>query len=92
MKTKTIWLTAFVACLLANGLQAQSWSELTARQQRQLSDFQPFWSQLPDNRKTQLVRSAEQISRMSAANRRRLVDSMRQANGAANPSGNNASP
>lgn len=76
-----------VALLFSAILQAQSWSELSERQQRQLSDFQSFWSQLPDSRKTQLVRSAEQISRMSPANRRRLVDSVRQANGADAPSG-----
>lgn len=70
-----------VTLLFAGVAQAQSWSELNARQQRQLSDFQSIWAQLPDNRKGQLLRSAEQISRMSPANRRKLIESMRQAAG-----------
>lgn len=73
--------TGLAALLLVSGLQAQSWSELNARQQAQLSDFQSIWARLPDNRKAQLVRSAEQITRMSLANRRKLVESMTQAAG-----------
>ena len=84
--------TMLIVLLFAGGLHAQTWSELNARQQSQLSDFQSIWASLPDNRKSQLIRSAEQISRMSPANRRKLVDSMSLAagvNGASSGQNNN---
>ena len=70
---------ALSTVLFANLALAQSWSELNASQQQQLSDFQAIWAQLPDPRRAQLLASAEQIARMSPANRKKLVDSMTQA-------------
>ncbi len=81
MKTPA-FLKALLAgsVLLVGGLShAQDWSELSARQQQQLQDFQGIWSELDQNRKRELINSASQISRMSPANRQRLVDSMRRS-------------
>jgi hypothetical protein len=76
---------SFYSSLLLSGLLfaqagfAQDWSDLSARQQRQLEDFRGIWSQLDGNRKRQLIGSAEQISRMTPANRRKLFNSMQRS-------------
>lgn len=73
----TILLTLLVSSLLASSaVLAQAWSELSDQQQQQLSDFRVIWQDLDEDDRRQLIRSAEQINRMSPANRRKLVQSM----------------
>lgn len=53
-----------------------AWSDLSATEKKQLSDFQSAWSGLSEDRKNQLKSNAEQISRMPEASRDRLIQNL----------------
>ena len=56
------------------------WTELPEVEREQLSDFQPLWEYLSDQRQTQLRNIADQINRMPPANRTRLLNNLKRFN------------